>query len=66
MGRERLAMRRGVKCRIVGDVMCLLAVFRGIPGIPERGMTLENAFRSRFLYDQEVKEGTVAEEEKEV
>lgn len=47
-------------------MMCLLAVFRGIPGIPERGMTLENAFRSRFLYDQEVKEETVAEEEKEV
>ena len=54
MGRERLAMQRGVRCRIVGDVMCLLAVFRGIPGIPERGMTLENALRSRFLYDQEV------------
>ena len=36
MGRERLVMQRGVRCRIVGDVMCLLAVFRGIPGIPER------------------------------
>ena len=66
MGRERLVMQRGVRCRIVGDVMCLLAVFRGIPGIPERGMTLENAFRSRFLYDQEGKEETVVEEEKEV
>lgn len=41
--------------RIVGDIMCLLAVFRGIPGIPERGMTLENAVRTRFLYDQDTK-----------
>ena len=55
-----------MRSRIVGDVMCLLAVFRGIPGIPERGMTLENAFRSRFLYDQEGKGETVVEEGKEV
>ena len=55
IGRERSERNAEVMCSIVGDVMCLLAVFRGIPGIPERGMTLESAFRTRFLYDQEAK-----------
>ena len=55
IGRERLEIDKIVTCRIVGDVMCLLAVFRGIPGIPERGMTLESAFRTRFLPDQDTK-----------
>jgi hypothetical protein len=38
--------------RIVADIMCLLDVFRKIPGIPERGVSLETAFRTRYLYDQ--------------
>ena len=33
--------------------MCLLEVFRSIPGIQERGVALEDSFRSRYLYDQE-------------
>lgn len=37
---------------IMTDVLCLLDVFRKIPGIPERGITLENAFHARYLYDQ--------------
>lgn len=57
-GRERLNKYGDVMGRIVGDVMCLLAVFRGIPGIPERGMTLESAFRTRFLPDQDTKTGS--------
>lgn len=32
--------------------MCLLDVFRNIPGIQERGLALEESFRSRYLYDQ--------------
>ena len=40
--------------RIVADVMCLLEVFRRIPGIPERGSALENTFHDRYLYDQKV------------
>ena len=55
LGRERLNKYGDVMGRIVGDVMCLLAVFRGIPGTPERGMTLESAFRTRFLPDQDTK-----------
>lgn len=55
LGRERLNKDEDMTGRIVGDVMCLLAVFRGIPGIPERGMTLESAFRTRFLSDQDTK-----------
>ena len=39
-------------CRIVSDIMCLLDVFRNIPGIQERGITLEDSFRTRYLYDQ--------------
>ena len=38
--------------RIVADIMCLLDVFRNIPGIQERGITLEDSFRTRYLYDQ--------------
>ena len=38
--------------RIVSDIMCLLDVFRNIPGIQERGITLEDSFRTRYLYDQ--------------
>ena len=37
---------------IMTDVLCLLDIFRKIPGIPERGITLENAFHARYLYDQ--------------
>lgn len=55
IGRERLEIDVDIIHRIVGDIMCLLAVFRSIPGIPERGMTLENAVRTRFLYDQDTK-----------
>ena len=40
--------------RIVADVMCLLEVFRRIPGIPERGSALETTFHDRYLYDQKV------------
>ena len=42
--------------RIMGDIECLLGVFRGIPGILERGLTLENAFRDRYAKTQEEKE----------
>ena len=38
--------------RIVSDIMCLLDVFRNIPGIQERGIALEDSFRTRYLYDQ--------------
>ena len=34
--------------------MCLLEVFRRIPGIPERGLSLETTFHDRYLYDQKV------------
>lgn len=39
--------------RIVSDIVCLLEVFRNIPGIQERGVAFEDTFRSRFLYDQQ-------------
>ena len=45
-----------MECRILGDVGCLLSVFRGIPGIVERGLTLENAFRDRYGITQKDKE----------
>lgn len=45
-----------MNCRIMGDIECLLGVFRGIPGILERGLTLENAFRDRYAKTQEEKE----------
>ena len=45
-----------MECRILGDVGCLLSVFRGIPGIVERGLTLENAFRDRYAITQKDKE----------
>ena len=41
--------------RIMGDIECLLAVFRSIPGILERGLMLEKAFRDRYLGDHEEK-----------
>lgn len=47
--------------------MCLLDVFRSIPGIQERGLSLEDHFRSRYLYDQkEVVQTQVSEEEEEI
>ena len=42
-----------MNCRILSDIGCLLAVFRGIPGILERGLTLENAFRDRYAKNEE-------------
>lgn len=45
-----------MECRILGDIGCLLSVFRGIPGIVERGLTLENAFRDRYAITQKDKE----------
>ena len=39
----------------MGDIECLLGVFRSIPGILERGLMLEKAFRDRYLGDQEEK-----------
>ena len=53
IGRERQAdMILKLMSRIVSDIMCLLDVFRNIPGIQERGITLEDSFRTRYLYDQ--------------
>lgn len=45
--------------RILGDIGCLVSVFRGIPGIVERGLTLENAFRDRYAITQKDKEEEV-------
>lgn len=45
-----------IDCRIIGDIGCLLSVFRGIPGIVERGLTLENAFRDRYAIKQKEEE----------
>ena len=44
--------------------MCLLDVFRNIPGIQERGISLEDSFRTRYLYDQ-VNTNPTEEETKE-
>ena len=43
----------------MSDIMCLLNVFRNIPGIQERGAQLEAHFRKRYLPDQEVPEQVV-------
>ena len=45
--------------------MCLLNVFRNIPGIQERGSQLEAYCRKRYLPEQEVKEEEKVEKEKE-
>lgn len=51
--------------RIVSDIMCLLDVFRNIPGIQERGITLEDSFRTRYLYDQVNTTSTEVEKKEE-
>ena len=52
-------------CRIVSDIVCLLDVFRSIPGIQERGVAFEDTFRNRFLYDQKQPVQIPLEEEDE-
>ena len=45
--------------------MCLLNVFRNIPGIQERGSQLEAYFRKRYLPEQEKGEEEENAEEEE-
>ena len=46
----------------MADILCLLEVFRRIPGLPDRGLVLENAFRKRYGVGEVVEERAKAQE----